>query len=158
MKTYFPKTCPKCQLTKLPKEFHKDPRNKTGLTSWCNQCRREKTKAWIKANPEKARRSRKNTTLKRVYGINLKEYEKMLEAQQYECAICRTKKPGGMGDTFVVDHCHTTGKIRKLLCSKCNCAIGLLNENPSLFDAAKKYLEEYYKQVEENGDHDPDLI
>lgn len=82
----------------------------------------------------------------------------MLQVQDYSCAICKTKNPGGAGNTFVVDHCHSTGKIRKLLCGKCNCAIGLLNEDPLLFDAAKKYLEEYYRQIEECGVSDADLI
>jgi len=141
MDQYFPKQCPKCNETKLPSEFHKDPRNKTGLTSWCNSCRRAKNKEWIKANPEKAKRSRRNTTLKRVYGITLKEYEKMLTTQGDKCAICKTTSPGGAGNIFVVDHCHTNDKVRSLLCTKCNCAIGLLNEDPALFDAAKRYLQ-----------------
>lgn len=143
MKQYFSKKCPSCNLTKVPEEFHKDPRNKTGLTSWCNLCRREKTKEWIKNNPDKAKRSRRNTTLKRLYGITLKEYENMLIKQKGKCAICQTTEPGGVGNKFVVDHCHKTNNIRALLCGKCNCAIGLLNEDPILFDAAKKYLESY---------------
>lgn len=157
MAEYFTKKCPACNQLKLPEEFHKDPRNKTGLTSWCNKCRREKNKEWIKKNPEKAKRSRRNTTLKRLYGITLKEYENMLLKQQGMCAICKTTDPGGAGKKFVVDHCHASDKIRALLCTKCNCAIGLLNEDPKIFDAAKKYLE-YYKQIEEMDEYDADLI
>jgi len=160
MASSFSKTCPACRLIKVPEEFHKDLRNKTGLTSWCNSCRREKNKEWIKNNPEKARRSRKNTTLKRLYGITLKQYETLLAKQGNVCAICKTNDPKGKG--FVVDHCHVTQKVRQLLCNKCNCAIGLLNEDPNLFDAAKKYLEqhqkEYYNQIDEFGQSDPDLI
>lgn len=143
MNKYYPKKCPKCNETKLPEEFHKDLRNKTGLTSWCNVCRREKNKEWIKSNPEKAKRSRRNTALKRLYGITLKQYEQMLTEQNGMCAICKTTDPGGVGKKFVVDHCHNTDKVRSLLCGKCNCAIGLLNEDPLLFDAAKQYLERH---------------
>ena len=143
MKTFFPKICPKCNETKLPEEFHKDSRNKTGLTSWCNSCRRAKTKEWIKNNPEKAKKSKRNTSLKRMYGITLNDYGELLKNQNFCCAICKTKEPGGQGNIFVVDHCHLTGNVRALLCTKCNCAIGLLNEDPLLFDSAKKYLEKY---------------
>lgn len=139
------KLCPKCKTEKTLDNFHKDPRNKSGYTSWCNFCRRENAKQWTKTNPEKAKRSRRNTCLKRMYGITLSDYEFMLEKQNKSCAICNTKEPGGKGNSFVVDHCHTTGKVRKLLCTKCNCAIGLLNEDPTLFDAAKKYLENHAK-------------
>ncbi len=148
MTEYFSKKCPKCNATKLPEEFHKDTRNKTGLTSWCNACRREKNKEWLKKNPEKAKCSRRNTSLKRLYGITLKEYEQMLANQKGMCAICKTTDPGVVGKRFVVDHCHTTDKVRALLCGKCNCAIGLLNEDPSLFDSAKQYLE-HYKQTKD---------
>ena len=102
-----------------------------------------KNKEWIKNNPEKAKCSRRNTNLKRLYGITLKDYEKMLQDQQSTCAICKTTDPGGAGKKFVVDHCHSTDKVRALLCGKCNCAIGLLNEDPLLFDAAKQYLQNY---------------
>lgn len=142
---YTPKKCPACNQTKIPEEFHKDPRNKTGLTSWCNACRRAKNKEWIKNNPDKAERSRRNTTLKRLYGITLKDYEYMLHEQQGMCAICKTTDPGGAGKKFVVDHCHSSDKVRALLCGKCNCAIGLLNEDPALFDAAKQYLEHHQR-------------
>jgi Recombination endonuclease VII len=138
-----PKLCPACNVVKPFKEFHKDHKNKTGLTSWCNVCRGIKTKEWIKNNPEKAKSSRRNTNLKRLYRITLKDYEKMLQDQQGTCAICKTTDPGGAGKKFVVDHCHSTDKVRALLCGKCNCAIGLLNEDPLLFDAAKQYLQNY---------------
>jgi hypothetical protein len=146
MQTFFSKICPQCNETKMPEEFHKDPRSKTGLTSWCNSCRRLKTKDWVKNNPEKAKRSRRNTTLKRVYGITLHDYEELLKTQWGVCAICKTNEPGGQGKIFVVDHCHSTNKVRALLCVKCNCAIGLLNEDPLLFDAAKQYLQDHLQK------------
>jgi len=85
-----------------------------------------------------------NAGLKIKYGITLEEYEQMLKNQNQCCKICKSKKPGRKGvKRFAVDHCHKTNKVRGLLCMSCNTAIGLLNENPVLFDAAKQYLEEY---------------
>lgn len=154
----FEKSCPSCKETRAISEFHKDKRNKTGYTSWCNVCRRKNAKKWVKENPDKAYRSRRNTCLKRNYNITLQEYESLLVAQNHSCAICKTKSPGGRGGIFVVDHCHKTNVVRKLLCTKCNCAIGLLNEDPKLFEAAKNYIKEYYAQVNSYGEQDEDLI
>jgi hypothetical protein len=44
---------------------------------------------------------------------------------------------------LAVDHCHTTGKIRGLLCSKCNPALGAFNDNIEILNSAIKYLKEY---------------
>lgn len=65
--------------------------------------------------------------LKRNYGISLEQYTQMLTAQDGKCAIC-----GGInanGKRLFVDHNHKTGKVRALLCHKCNFAIGLVDEN-----------------------------
>jgi hypothetical protein len=67
--------------------------------------------------------------------------EKNLLAQQnYSCAICQGKAKRG---SFDLDHCHTTGKVRGLLCNKCNKGLGFFNDNIELFVRAIKYLEEY---------------
>lgn len=58
------------------------------------------------------------------YGITLAEYEAMLAAQGNRCAICSSEKAGNTGQCFAVDHCHETGKVRGLLCIKCNARLG----------------------------------
>lgn len=67
-------------------------------------------------------------------------YEALLKKQNNGCAICGEKPEKR---PLSVDHCHKTGRIRGLLCQKHNVAIGLFNEDPILFDAAKQYLEQY---------------
>src|SRR5579859_6165169 len=57
--------------------------------------------------------------LMRKFGITLEQYDAMLVEQGGRCAACGTDEPGGMG-SFHVDHCHATGKVRKLLCVRCN--------------------------------------
>jgi predicted RecB family nuclease len=63
----------------------------------------------------------KNQRLRSVYGIGIREYDKMLRRQGFACAICR--KPDE-GRTLFVDHDHATGHIRGLLCRNCNTAAG----------------------------------
>lgn len=66
----------------------------------------------------------------------------LLEAQDNRCAICGTDEPGGRGDGFVVDHCHSTGRIRGLLCSACNTGLGLFKDNAETLAKAIKYLKD----------------
>lgn len=73
------------------------------------------------------------------FGITLDQYNSMLEAQGYTCAICR-KSDEVEGRRLAIDHCHTTGKIRGLLCGKCNRGLGLFNDKEELLEEAIKYL------------------
>jgi hypothetical protein len=85
----------------------------------------------------------KNSKLKRAYGITLKQYNELLSSQDYKCAICYTesnRKYRGKIKAFAVDHCHTTGKIRGLLCNDCNTGIGLLKDNVIFLESAINYL------------------
>ena len=95
---------------------------------------------WKKRNPEKVKEHTRRGKLKANFGITIEEYDEMLYWQGGCCAICA--KPQ---DTFVrkfaVDHNHTTGKIRGLLCVNCNTAIGKLDDDVVLLERAISYLE-----------------
>lgn len=80
--------------------------------------------------------------LNRKFGITQEQYEQMLEAQGGKCALCPRTEPGGMG-SFHIDHCHTTGKIRKLLCTKCNSCLGQADDDPERLEAMAKYIREH---------------
>lgn len=64
----------------------------------------------------------KNRYLTKMYGLSLKDYNKMLDEQSALCAICSVKSK------LVVDHCHTTGDVRGLLCHRCNSLLGALDD------------------------------
>ena len=74
----------------------------------------------------------------RMYGISVEDYEQMLEEQNGGCYICG-KKPEGKR-ALDIDHDHTTGKVRGLLCSSHNRALGLLNDDISLMLKSVEYL------------------
>ena len=94
----------------------------------------------------------KDKYFKKNYNISFSEYQEMNESQNYKCWICecgvsdrRNKvKPSSEKDAdvyFAVDHNHKTKKVRGLLCSKCNTALGQFEDNPELLRRAIKYLE-----------------
>lgn len=88
----------------------------------------------------------KGQHFKRQYGITRQRFQEMLAAQDGKCAIC------GNGETRVakngatwlsVDHDHTTGAVRALLCRACNLAVGYFREDPKIMRAAADYLERH---------------
>lgn len=100
-----------------------------------------KTKKYQKENRETYLVSKKNTSLKKLYGITIIEYKEMFEKQKGVCAICfkHNKSSKKLG----VDHNHTTGKVRSLLCDKCNRGIGFFNEDIELLKKVIKYLKKH---------------
>ena len=124
--------CNGCGVFKLASEFRLERDDKAigGITmrAQCNPCREHiKWKSFIV----------------RAYGINSDEYYRMLDEQEGKCAICKSDHPNssrvGSGKLFI-DHCHDTGKVRGLLCSKCNHAIGLLNDDVDILLSAIEYI------------------
>lgn len=97
--------------------------------------RNKYAKAWRKKNPI----AQKNIELKSSFGITIDDYFDMLERQGGGCAICKTTD-NGKYEYFAVDHCHSTGNVRGLLCSNCNTGLGLFQDRIELLDAAKQYL------------------
>ena len=83
---------------------------------------------------------------KKRYGISIAEYDTKLNAQNGRCAVCGSKDPGRNKDHFCVDHNHTTGQVRGLLCSDCNAALGLLQDSTVVMASALNYLHEYSQQ------------
>ncbi len=157
------KTCIKCLTEKSREEFYRST-SKDGLRGACMKCERERARDWQKLHPESRRRSvRKWRTahpetsriksrewklrnkdkcsdmgLKYSYGISLVGYRSLLEKQGGHCAICRN----GKCDTrLVVDHRHSTGTVRGLLCHNCNLLLGHCKENVRILNSAKEYLE-----------------
>jgi hypothetical protein len=96
------------------------------------EARKAAQRKWLDKNPDHNKKyyaankdKFRERNLRQLYGISAQQYAAMLTAQGGRCAICRTDKPGG-ARRFPVDHCHTTGKVRGLLCVRCNANLGAL--------------------------------
>ena len=103
---------------------------------------KEKIKAKGKAYYKKNKEKKKSSGLKRMYGINLHEYNLILSEQKGECACCGIHQ-NELTMKFAVDHDHDTGLIRGLLCNHCNMAIGILGDNIEGLMKALNYLEKH---------------
>lgn len=86
------------------------------------------------------RESRRAARLMAEYGITQEDYDRMHADQGGQCAICGGPGLGRFG-TLHVDHCHTTGAVRGLLCDNCNMALGQFKDAPALLRRAADYLE-----------------
>lgn len=88
-------------------------------------------------NYQKNKKRVKSYVLKQTYGITIEEYEARYDEQGGKCGCCGNTQER---KRLFVDHCHSTGKIRGLLCGRCNTAIGLLGDNTEGVTRAIEYL------------------
>lgn len=154
------KVCTKCgkEFLRTAKFFYKDKQKKDGLRPECKGCRNRQQKIYrdteygilvhkvANAKYKKTGRGKFinwRSMLKRKYNLTVNSYDKLSVTQNNLCAICHNPETvlyKGSLKILCVDHCHTTGKVRGLLCSRCNKAIGLLEDDMSLLLSAVKYL------------------
>ena len=99
----------------------------------------EYNREYRQKNREKLAKMRRNNHLQCRYGITLEDYDQMLEVQQGRCAVCSSKP---QMKRLAVDHNHSTGKVRGLLCDRCNRALGLLNDDYQIAKSMESYLRE----------------
>ena len=121
--------CKDCNREFEEKSFYNKGNGKRG--NLCHSCR------YRKRNKEyKTRHNIKNGG----YEINTIDYLLMLKKQNNLCAICNNVC--STGKSLAIDHDHTTGRIRGLLCFRCNAALGMLKDSPEIIRAALRYLED----------------
>lgn len=161
------KVCRTCKQSKKIDCFNRDASREYGRSNQCRVCYSEyhkSNKSVINArrelnrNKESVERKReyhkhylmnnrdkvKNKHLKSKYGISLDQFMEMVNSQNGKCKIC--KDILAMGRFTHIDHCHRTGKVRGVLCHKCNTKLGWYEKNSTEVD---KYLREYSTVVQE---------
>ena len=137
------KQCNKCRSSKELAEFAVDRAKKDGRRNRCKQCVSEHAKA-ARLTSNTDRRG----YLRSTYGLELEDYDRMYEEQGGTCGICKQAETAVSGKSgkvlnLAVDHCHTTGENRGLLCHNCNRGIGYLQDSTDNLRAAINYLEKH---------------
>lgn len=129
------KRCAKCKVSKPFTDFYRNRHlkaSKDGYAAYCKPCKNGLKKKHDANYVD--RRDTKVKNLKSRYGMTPEQREAMLAAQGGGCAIC------GKTGKLVVDHCHTTKKVRGLLCHNCNVMLGNAHENVDTLRLAIAYL------------------
>lgn len=116
----FMKTCRTCG-TEKPEDQYYYRKDSNTFRSECKDCTRQ-------------------LVLYRKLGVCVTDYAEMLTRQQGKCAVCGCTLNSSRYTKFAVDHCHTTGKVRGLLCTQCNTALGLMKDSPRRLQSAINYL------------------
>ena len=123
------RACRLCGIERPTSEFY--ARKDTGaLRSECKECLRFKTSF-------------------RSTGWTREAYEAAFVKQHGQCAVCLCTLNSSRYTRLAGDHCHKTGKLRGLLCTQCNTAIGLMKDSPTRLRAAVEYLERHASKNEE---------
>lgn len=126
--------CAKCSAFKPAEQFSKDSKRSDGLKTWCRECC---SRIWASTYDSERDWERR---LKSKYGINAAQYKEMLASQGGVCATCGETD----GDRRLsVDHCHASGKVRGLLCFRCNSTLGKIEESFELISSIVSYLEKH---------------
>ena len=147
------KICNICNMNKPLPEFRFIRKNKNGTDLYkarCVECdRKQQLKRYHNlTDNEKIERKNKSIQtlgkdyfkrykLNKHYNLTLEEFNLMYKNQNGKCYICENKISG---KEVKVDHNHSTGKVRKLLCHNCNTSLGLLNEDVKIFEKCIEYL------------------
>lgn len=113
--------CTSCGIVKPLTEYHK---SKTGTRRECKLCVKDKQ-------------------IQRKFGVTLKWYTKKLKEQHNTCDICKEELSSDRYNHFAIDHDHSTGDVRGLLCTKCNTALGGFGDSTIVLQNAIDYLNKY---------------
>lgn len=133
------KPCSLCKQV-LPLElFSKDRHHYSGHKSACKACSYSQWKKWREVNLDSARKKDRIYHYIRKYNLSSEEAEALTENRTGSCVICGNISP------LVVDHCHTTNKVRGLICSPCNSLLGYSKDNVNTLEQAILYLRRFYE-------------
>lgn len=160
------KTCTKCGESKPRSLFYAHKHTADGRATYCMECQkadsrarraasRERVKAWNAAAREREAPSARSVRMREYrlsrYGLTGEQYDEMLQAQEGVCAVCRQPEwfidpRKGTPRNLAVDHCHSTGRVRGLLCGRCNRAIGHFEDDHEVLTRAAAYLKRAAQQ------------
>ena len=144
------KKCSRCGETKILDDFPKHKQCRDGHIGVCKLCRYDGRKKWLKnggnkrdaaiARKYRTTRKGKESRLMREYGLSSAEWQILFDEQKGKCLICDTHQ-ADLKQTLNVDHCHTTGRVRGLLCGPCNQALGIMRDDRNIVLRRVKYID-----------------
>lgn len=134
------KRCPRCDTHKVLDEFPLDKNGTYGRYGYCKECKSSYMREAGKRRTADGSnyRFRLKDTLRR-YGVTVEWFENRMRENDGRCEICGTRN-FGKARRPAIDHNHTTGEARGLLCGSCNQGLGAFKDSPELLKLAIEYL------------------
>ncbi len=152
-------SCSKCDELKELNEFNYQKREDStaGYRRMCRACVSYSRRKSDKDNNRSKQKSDEDAILK--FNISPDEYDGLYTAQEGKCKICDKKQKSRKEtkvrtEMLVIDHCHTTGQVRGLLCNACNRGIGLIGDTAKALTKAVEYLKAECEYTEFNTNDD----
>ena len=151
--TYTHKKCPACGRTRSVRLFYRKKTRTARGWAWdskCIDCRRSecrlygiatrgrrnaRLRSWRATHREAAGKIDRRRRLRRAYGLSEEQVESLRVKQNGRCAICQRESR-----RLFIDHCHTTQKVRGLLCQTCNTFLGWYEKKAEIIEAFQRYL------------------
>lgn len=134
------------ELSRSKKYYWRNPEKYRSAARERRKNNPDRYKTYVRRYREKNVDAERGRHLMREYGITIEQYNIMEAQQNGLCAICKqpeTQERKGVKYRLAVDHCHKTGKIRGLLCFKCNSAMGSFEKRDIPMSNVESYLEKY---------------
>lgn len=134
---------PKCKQYKPLESFTPHKAGTHGRNGYCKMCCCKISKEWRANNKEKRAAFARREWMKRKYGMTPSDYDALLREQGGLCAICRTEGKKQRKDiryALHIDHDHRTGRVRGLLCHRCNTVLGNAGDSQDILARAMAYL------------------
>lgn len=122
-------------------ELNREAMNEQSRIYYLNN--KDKAQAYYQENKEELAKKDWARGIYRRYGLTVEEYNNLSEQQNHVCVICQKSANAANSDKLHIDHCHVTGKVRGLLCTNCNNALGRAKEDPRILRAAAEYIESF---------------
>lgn len=141
------KSCTVCKTELDLSLFYNRKASEDGKAYRCKSCDDKAVRKFREKHRERYLKNARKATLKYKYGLSEQDFDDMLSSQGFKCAICRigverTETNKHTKKTLVVDHCHDTGVVRGILCSKCNRGLGHFDDQIELLEQAINYIKE----------------
>jgi hypothetical protein len=152
-----PRICSRCKVAKPITAFPPRCTGRDGLDAACRECVATANRArYLKHRDRELARRRehlrkhrqrhgevlaygRNYRMVARFGITVAEWERLFEAQGSVCAICGRDDPDG--PNWHTDHCHDSGKVRGILCRRCNLGLGWFDDSPEKMRLAARYIQ-----------------
>jgi hypothetical protein len=138
------KECTTCFLLKDINLFSRSINSPSGRRAACKTCQSQYNKKWMEYGDNRKRKYENAKWQAKLFKYNMtqNDYNSMLLNQDNKCKICDLQSSSNLHGHLYVDHCHSSNKVRGLLCKSCNSMLGMSKDSIMILEKAISYLKD----------------